>query len=90
MHLREFAIHSKVNSATGGTDYGDAVCNYHKNKAMAHLKEAYDIRKRISDLPGLYGTVGFMSELLRIEGKLDAAFEMSLDAYNFLHSQQKR
>ena len=83
LHLREFAIHSKVNSITGGTDYGYTVCNYHKTKAMAHLEEAYDIRKRISDLPGLYGTVGFMSELLKIEGNFDAAFEMSLDAYNF-------
>ena len=59
------------------------MCAQHKKQALEYLEQAYEIRKEISDLPGLNGTMGLMSTLFQIEGELGKAFKMSDDVYNF-------
>jgi tetratricopeptide (TPR) repeat protein/energy-coupling factor transporter ATP-binding protein EcfA2 len=87
LHLGEYQKHLHANFRTGmygfDTTFGSKMCALHKNEALSYLEQAYEIRKEISDLPGLNGTMGLMSTLFQIEGELDKAFEMSESIYNF-------
>ena len=87
LHLGEYQKHLHANFRTGmygfETTFGSKMCALHKNEALSYLEQAYEIRKEISDLPGLNGTMGLMSILFAIEGELDKAFKMSDDVYNF-------
>ncbi len=87
LHLGEYQKHFHANLMTGkyglDTTFGSKMCALHKNEALSYLEQAYEIRKEISDLPGLNGTMGLISTLFQIEGELDKAFEMSENIYNF-------
>lgn len=87
LHLGEYQKHYHANLMTGmygfDTTFGSEMCAEHKKQALEYLEQAYEIRKEISDLPGLNGTMGLMSTLFQIEGELNKAFELSDDIYNF-------
>ena len=87
LHLGEYQKHFRANLKTGmygfDTTLGSGMCALHKKEALNYLEQAYAIRKGISDLPGLNGTMGLMSTLFQIEGELGKAFKMSDDVYNF-------
>lgn len=87
LHLGEYQKHFRANLKTGmygfDTTVGSGMCALHKKEALNYLEQAYAIRKGISDLPGLNGTMGLMSTLFQIEGELDKAFKMSEDIHNF-------